>query len=672
MKKSGLLLLFSVFLLISFISASWAMPPHKLLREEIKKGTKPTPFFLTEPDTFKKMGINQGARRLDGSRVFAPELGPAGDFKALALLVQFTDKPSQVGAVFFDTLIYDTTGSSVRTYYSEVSYGTLNIITVNLPSSTGWSTAPRLYSYYTNNNYGFGNYPRNVQKLVEDVVDIVDPYIDFSQYDNDGDGYVDALFVIHAGPGAEFTGSRNDIWSHQWSINQRLKDGVYIYNYSMEPEYMQTPGDETIGVFSHELGHVFGLPDLYDYGYDSEGAGDWSLMASGSWNYDGIYGHWGNSPAHPDAWSRYQLGFVSPAVISTNSIGVTIPAVETSSSVLYVWDSGSANNEYFLLENRQQTGYDTYLPADGLLIWHIDETMSSNGNDYQCLSHSNCTCSQHYLVALEQADGNLDLENNINYGDAGDSYPGTSNNRTFNLSSTPNSGSYANCSSTVAISNISDSVGVMTADIQVTTPATPSISGTISYSGTKTGTIYVLAYTNRGFLGTPAYSTSLSTPGAYSINNVSSGTYYILSYRDSNGDGKRQPFETYGLYGSPGSPTAVVVSGSSVTGVNITLYDPGSISGTITYSGSSTGTIYIQAYTNPSFTGLPVYTSIISAPGQYQIRGMLPGTYYVRSFRDANGNQRLDIGEPRGRYGTPTGVVVTAGKTTTGINITLY
>ncbi len=672
MRKSGLFLLSAIFLACLIVSVSWAMPPHKELLRQFEEGIKPIPTFILEPSILGEMGINKAARLPDGTHPFGPGQAPIGNFKALALLVKFTDKPSQVGASSFDVLIFDSAGNSVRDYYSQVSYVTLTLITVNLPSSLGWYTAPRTYSYYTNNNYGLGYYPRNAQKLVEATVDLSDPSVDFSQYDNDGDGYVDALFIIHAGPGAEFTGSPNDIWSHAWSITPRLKDGVYVYNYSMEPEYMMTPGDQTIGVFTHELGHVFGLPDLYDYGDDSAGIGDWSLMASGSWNYDGIYGHWGNSPAHPDAWSRYQLGFVTPAVISTNTTGVSIPAVETSSSIYYVWNNGSANNEYFLLENRQQTGYDTYLPGDGLLIWHIDENMTAYGNDYQCTTQSNCSCSQHYLVALEQADSGLELEKNIDYGDAGDPYPGTSFNRTFDLNSAPNSGSYADCSSTVAITNIGDSGATMTADIQVTAVSAPSISGTISYSGTKTGTIYVLAYTNPSFSGIVIYSTTIAAPGTYTISNVASGTYYILSYRDSNGNGSRQPNEAYGLYGSPGSPTAVVVSGSSVTGVNITLYDPGIISGTITYTGPVTGTIYIEAFTNSSFVGRAVYSTQIAAPGNYQIRGMLPGTYYGRSYRDANGNRRLDVGEPQGKYGAPTGVVVNAGATTTGINITLY
>jgi immune inhibitor A len=473
------------------------MPPYPGLIERLKREGKPLPPFITDPDFFRARDINQGPRRLAGVRprkgirllppfgperrweerpgqpmlrlekpsrlVPGPQLQPTGNFNTLALLVHFTDNLSSTVPSFFDQLIFGSSGSSVRVYYQEVSYGTLTLVTVDLPSSRGWYTAPQTYAYYVNGQYGFGTYPRNAQRLTEDVVYLADPYVDFSQYDNDNDGYVDALFVIHAGSGAEYTGNPNDIWSHQWStLHPPHVDGVYVTTYSMEPEYWSSPGDMTIGVYCHELGHVFGLPDLYDYDYDSEGVGRWSLMAVGSWN-----GPMGSSPAHPDAWSRAQLAFVTPVTITSNTQGVVVNSVELTStnSVYYVWKNGSANNEYFLLENRQQTGYDAYLPSNGLLIWHVDENMWNNDN--QCTDHQNCNCVLHYKVALEQADGKLDLEYNNNSGDDGDPYPGTTNNRAFNLDSTPNSGSYADCTSSVEVKNISNSGITMTADINV-------------------------------------------------------------------------------------------------------------------------------------------------------------------------------------------------------------
>jgi immune inhibitor A len=107
------------------------------------------------------------------------------------------------------------------------------------------------------------------------------------------------------------------------------------------------------------------------------------------------------------------------------------------------------------VENRQKTGYDRMLPGSGLLIWHIDDSMSSNSDE------------NHFKVALVQADGLKNLENGDNRGDAGDSYPGTTNNTSFNASSTPNSKSYAGVDTCVAVNNIGASGPVMTAELLV-------------------------------------------------------------------------------------------------------------------------------------------------------------------------------------------------------------
>ena len=176
--------------------------------------------------------------------------GPTGDFKSLVILIDFSDNVASVNPAEFDTLVFDTL-KGVNHYYRKVSYGNIDIITVNYPSSTGWLRAPETYDYYVDGQYGLGTYPQNAQKMVEDAVVLADAAgVDFSQYDNDGDSYVDALFVVHAGQGREYTGSVNDIHSHAWTTSiPVLLDGVYVYNYSTEPEYWAGPGDMTIGVY---------------------------------------------------------------------------------------------------------------------------------------------------------------------------------------------------------------------------------------------------------------------------------------------------------------------------------------------------------------------------------------------------------------------------------------
>ncbi|UCD36956.1 MAG: choice-of-anchor D domain-containing protein [Fidelibacterota bacterium] len=463
----------------SLLKAS--IPPHSRVQRMIDRGEIPTPYYLENRSELLARGLNAAwtapllrdrrtlttADEAAMSRSLGPATVPSGSYNALVLLVDFSDQVSQVPDTSFDDLIFADVPGSMRDYFQVISYGTLDIVTVDYPGAIGWSRAPQTYAYYVDGQHGFGDYPQNAQKLVEDVVAIVDPVVDFSQYDNDGDGYVDALFVVHSGPGAEFTGSNYDIWSHAWqTVNTPYVDGVYVDRYSMEPEYWDSPGDMTIGVFAHELGHSgFGLPDLYDRDYSSAGLGVWSLMAGGSWN--GFSWAGGDSPAFPDAWSHYQMGYVTPTNVTVDATGQTIANVETTPAAYRLWTNGQPGQEYFLVENRQQIGYDSALPGSGLLIYHVDEAVASQNDDEWYPGH---TASGHYLVALEQADGLWNLEQWGNQGDSGDPFPGVTGNTAFHALSTPNSKDYNDDQTCVVVNNISNSASTMTADLGVTPP----------------------------------------------------------------------------------------------------------------------------------------------------------------------------------------------------------
>ncbi|MBI5477068.1 MAG: M6 family metalloprotease domain-containing protein [Ignavibacteriales bacterium] len=464
MKKYFLYLILSIIVSISFIHsvAIGSIPPHPRVQEMIKSGKISLPYHLANKDDALRRGINAPFSKNvieslnSGDRIY----DNVNEIRALVILVRFTDNQSTVNPVFFDSLAFGKSGSTMRKYFDEVSYGTIDIVTVNFPSSVGWINAPQNYSYYVNDQNGFGSYPQNAQKLTEDAVAAVNGIVDFSLYDNDHDSYVDALFIVHAGPGAEYTGRSTDIWSHAWSTSSpQYLDGVYVQRYSMEPEYWGTPGDMTCGVYAHEAGHaIFGLPDLYDYGHDSNGLGMWSLMASGSWG-----GYLGDSPSHPDAWSRYKMGLLTPVDLHQDSMNIEIPAVNNQAVVYRLWTEGNYQNEYFLVENRQSIGFDSYLPSAGLCVYHIDEYQVGNDNQW----YPGYTSNGHYLVALEQADGNWDLEKNTSWGDNGDLYPGSTGNREFSFTSIPNSRSYSDKKTSVRIKNISNSGFIMTADFYV-------------------------------------------------------------------------------------------------------------------------------------------------------------------------------------------------------------
>lgn len=370
----------------------------------------------------------------------------------LIILVDFDDMPYTSGLpaepANFDTLLFSwntTPIGSMSDYYFETSYGQAYL----MGQVTQWYRMPELYSYYVDGQRGFGNYPRNAQRLTEDAVTAADPDVDFTLYDNDNDGQVDALFVIHAGPGYEDTGNVNYVHSHAWVTSYPMTvDNVTVYRYSMEPEETASNQLITIGVFCHEFGHVLGLPDLYDYDYDSNGCGMWSIMAGGSW------GGGGARPVHFDAWSKTALGWIAPTVVYEFMPQEQIDAVEIDPDIYQLFSQGIPSNEYFLVENRRWISFDMSLPGEGLLIYHVDESVPNNNNQL------------HYKVAVEQADGEYDLENNHG-ADAGDPWPGITDNRTFDDFSVPDAWYYYWGPSEVSVANISDSDSSMYADLAV-------------------------------------------------------------------------------------------------------------------------------------------------------------------------------------------------------------
>ena len=386
--------------------------------------------------------------------------------KPIVICVDFNDNEHTYETGKFDTLLFSKgfvfpTGS-MRDYYLENSYGKLEVV----GGVTGWYRMPEDYSYYVNHSYGLGSYPHNSQKLAEDAVDSADAHVNFANYDYNHDGWVDALIIVHAGLGAEETGDLDDIWSHKWNLHTTsywTRDGVKLYDYDMDPE-TRYAGLVDMGVFGHEFGHILGLPDLYDVDYSSEGLGKWSMMASGSWNNNG------NTPAHLDAWCKYKLGWIDIDTLTVNLTNVAIPQVETSPKAYRLWTSGGDGLQYFLVENRQKTGFDNYLPGagEGLLIYHVDENKSTNAQEW-CPGDPNP--SLHYKVALEQADGRFQLEHcygSPNKGDAGDPFPGSYNKRAFDDTTTPNSRNYYDNSTQVAVWSISNSDSVMHANLDVT------------------------------------------------------------------------------------------------------------------------------------------------------------------------------------------------------------
>ncbi|NQV14108.1 M6 family metalloprotease domain-containing protein [bacterium] len=361
-------------------------------------------------------------------------------------------------------------------HYAEMSYGQFHL------SGTvyGWYELDTNSAFYEGSQVdpydnGFYGPPGGTADFLREALDQSDPDIDFSLYDNDGpdglpnsgddDGFVDAAFFVHSGPGGE--GGGPFIWSHRWTYSGQWGDpyttndmgadgsAIRVNDYIMQPAVSTEGGLIEIGVFSHEFGHALGLPDLYDTDYSSGGLGDWCLMASGSWATP-------TSPVHMSAWCKEMLGWTVPIIPDENLEGFEFPNAEENSYAVKLWTHGELDpyvsgyshgqdvgQEYFLLENRQILGSEQSLPGPGILIWHVDNSQWSNSDE------------NHRLVDMKPADGAF------NGSSPGDAWPGITDNRNFDFATIPTSIGWAGVNTEIAVLNISDSDTTMSADIEV-------------------------------------------------------------------------------------------------------------------------------------------------------------------------------------------------------------
>ena len=411
-----------------------------------------------------------------------------GTQKILVLLVGFQNR-GPVGTLASDwsNKVFGPTGS-ISQYYNEVSYGNLTLAPAEETSGTvndgvvGWLTLP-----YNHPNTG-GNLSTANQQITRDAILAADPYVNFATFDTNGNGYISFdelhVMVVVAGYEAAYGNTCSpSVWAHEWYLEATapIVDGKRVASSFGNGGYTQfgewhcdkaePPGHAaTIGTIVHEFGHDLGLPDMYDVDLDTEGIGRWGIMGSGGWNRSGPSAYDGDSPAHPDPWSRWYEGWLTPTQVISSTLAKSIQQIETSPTVYqllnnpggvdWLFDSHSGSSEYYLIENRQQVGFDVGLPGCGLLIWHIDESVvfdnSANANQNR------------RLVDLKQADGlnSLDIPNG-NRGDAGDPFPGSSLNRTFNASSNPKSILYNGSPSGVSVTNIAECNSTMIANLFV-------------------------------------------------------------------------------------------------------------------------------------------------------------------------------------------------------------
>ncbi len=400
--------------------------------------------------------------RADKPTVAAPAAGPeyvyppaSGDARLLVLLAKFNDQAETYPASYFQQLVFGP-GSSLKSYYQEVSYGSLNL----LPAAESCGTIDDGLADWRALDYAHPNTGASVAeanlKITKDILTLNDDCIDYGIYDLDHDGSLaaDELLIVVVVAGWEQAygdAATPSIWAHSFYLDfveQPVLDGVAIGSYYRQSYYAQvgeihgTGSDQhaaTLGVLAHEFGHLLNWPDLYDPDGSTEGVGRWSIMGAGGWNQTGTWP--GDTPAHPDAWSKWYQGWLTPLEITTPQDDVPINQAEDTpeaylirsnpGGIDWIFNYHTGRGEYFLVENRQQTLSDAGLPGCGLLVWHIQEKLT-----FDNLANAN---EDNPLVSLEQADGLDDLRLRVNRGDAGDPYPGSTHHTVFDFLSTPDS-----------------------------------------------------------------------------------------------------------------------------------------------------------------------------------------------------------------------------------------
>lgn len=369
-------------------------------------------------------------RKAQASNVFQ------GTKKGLIILVQFTDSKFKSGhdLALYKRIANDENYSgnnfrgSIKDYFKAQSHGQFELDF----DVAGICQLQHPYAYYGKNNSQEEDVKAG-QMVAEACLWAHEQGFDFSKYDWDGDGEVDQVFVLYAGHGeASYDKDPDTIWPHMHYLSASdygkalSLDGVTVDTYACSSELNGDGNLDGIGTFCHEFSHCMGFPDLYDTSYAGWfGMGDFDLMCSGSYNGDS------KCPAGYSAYEKAECGWLTLKDMTDVEKETSIAGVQPMSADgdAYIIKNKGHEDEYYILENRQKTGWDSYLPASGLMITHVDYdadiwdwNMPNTSGKYED-ANGNTKTNDHQRLTIFRAG-----KSTAEYGDASDLYPYGSNN----------------------------------------------------------------------------------------------------------------------------------------------------------------------------------------------------------------------------------------------------
>jgi len=299
---------------------------------------------------------------------YAPPIVPvSGVIRVLVVAAAYSD----VNHTLSIAQLKKEWNGTVAAYYHEISYGKLTLQS----DFRGWYALPYPKAHYGKNcisvnDVDCSGLDQSFQ-IANEVMPALQKDVNFFNYDY----YV----FIHSGTGQETSGDKNDVWSVTYMSGVWIRTtSKTLQRFNIIPE-IEAKGTVPYGVWCLEFGHNLGLPDLYNTNNHKTILGPWELMDKGSFNGNPP----GSSPAHMSAWDKIQLGFISGHTLATTYPSVnatfTVDPTEVVSPNLHaikIWPTIAANSsQYYLVEVRTKTGFDSALPAEGVLITYVDETL---------------------------------------------------------------------------------------------------------------------------------------------------------------------------------------------------------------------------------------------------------------------------------------------------------